>query len=780
MKHTKYISRAMRKGRSLGVAVAAVLALSVYGCNRSSLDGGEGTLSLGFEQDDAVTVKGTVRTDVGYTLDITDQKGDTVAHYDDHRTVRSIKLKEGVYTVHAEDNTETPESSKYGEPRYGGVETVTIVAGRNTPVIMTCKLLNVKVQVEEFEQDIKDNFTEYSLVIKPTEDYTRHDTLTFTQAEVDAGQTGWINQTKNGKFVLIFRAVNRQSPEKRQIYIRTIADAQPADFYRFTVRMNPLGDQSDGGAMFRLSVRTDLNEYEFPFGVKDQTRALPVVSRADGISIREPLTTNVDQRDAAARLDIHAEAGIQRLRIRHEDPDVLLRYGLPGMITLGGDNDAATDEAQRSAVAGVVAWKEGTMVGETDTWIDFSALLNTRTLDGNLLPEGLYSVDIEIYDYDNQMATQGITLSVARDFATGGAMAAELVNGVPGLGAKYAYVSAKWLGAAQPAGLGFQYRVLGTGDDAWVTVTGTDVIAVDAAQKSFRGYLGVLAPATLYEFRPIGDGLAPGVTAVFMTESLAELPNLDFEGGEYGSFDGASGVYSPNVPGETRFWASGNPGGKYTMFGAGLDKNVTLPVSGTDARTGNALWMTSYYVSIVGVTSLATGTIYSGTFGPINSAPTNSDQQRALVHYGQPYAGRPLGLKGWYKYIPKNIDTDIDNKYGSLIGQSDQCKIYISLEVWGTGVTSRPAADKRVVVGYGELLSGATPTDTPEAMANNGYVPFEFRIQYDPDNVVKPDHIVMCATCSYLSDDFCGGDGSSLYIDDFELIWEPDRFSGTN
>lgn len=765
MKHTKYISCVM--------VLAGALVLCLPGCSRSPLDGGEGTLSLGFEQDDAVTVKGAVRTDVGYTLDITDQKGDTVAHYDDHRTVRSIKLKEGVYTVHAEDNTETPETSKFGEPRYGGTQAVTVVAGRNTPVIMTCKLINVKVKVEEFEQAIKDNFTEYSLVVKPTEDYAGRDTLTFTQAEADAGQTGWINQTRKGKFVLIFRAVNRQSPDKRQIYIRTIADAQPADFYRFTVKMNPIGDPSDGGAMFRLSVKTDVNEYEFPFGVKDQTKALPVVTRQDGLSIREPLMTNVDLRDAVARLDIHAEAGIQRLRIRHEDPNVLLKYGLPGMITLGGDNDAATDEAQRSAVADIVTWKEGTMVGETDTWLDFSALLNTKSLNGALLPEGLYPVDIEIYDYDNQMVTQRITLSVARDFATGGALSSELVNGLPGLGATYAYVSAKWLGALRPTGLGFQYRLFGSGDDTWMTVPGADIY-VDEAQKSFRGYLKGLAPETLYEFRPVGNDLTPGSVAVFMTEKKTEIPNLDFEGGEYGSFDGASGVYSPNVPGQSRFWTSGNPGSMFVMAGQGLKKNVTLPATGTDARTGTALWMTSYYVNILGVKSLASGTVFSGTFGPISAAPMNTNDQRALVHYGQPYSARPVGLKGWYRYIPKTIDTDIDGKFGSLMGQSDQCKIYISLEVWGGGVTSRPAADKRVVVGYGELVSGATPTVSD----NNGYVPFEFRIQYDPDNVVKPDHIVMCATCSYLSDDFCGGAGSSLYIDDFELIWDPDQLSG--
>ncbi len=763
MKRFKYMAHIT--GRVVGLVLLAQLA----GCTRSDLGAGEGTISFAFEQDDAVRVKGTnsVRDDIGYTLDIVDQKGDTVAHYDDHRTVRSIKLKEGVYTVYAEDNNETPEAAKFGEPRYGGAESVTVKAGQNTPVVMICKIANVKVKVTDFEQAIKDNFPEYSLVVKPTEDYAGRDTLTFTQAEADAGQEGWINQTKKGTFVLIFRAVNRQSPDKRQIYIRTIADAEPGDFYRFSVKMNPVGDPSDGGTMFRLSVKTDTKEYEFPFGVKDQTRPLPVVSRADGISIREPLVTNVDTRNGQIKVNIHADAGIQRLRIRHEDATTLLKYGLPGMVNLGGDNDMAADEAQRAALAGLVAWGEGTVVGATDTWIDFSGLMNTAKLDGALLPIGNYSVDIEVYDFDNQLVTQTISLSVARDFSNGVALTSELVNGIPGVGAKYAYVTAKWLGSATPTGLGFEYRVRGSGDDAWQTVS-VQASDVDQAQKSFRCLLRGLTPETLYEFRPIGDNLVPGSATIFTTDVFTGLPNLDFEGGEYGAFDGASDVYSPNVPGQARFWATGNPGGKY-MGSLGLNKNVTLPVTGNEARTGTALWMTSYPVSKMGVNSLASGTIYSGTFGPVSGIPTTSDDQRAFVHYGQPYRGRPLGLKGWYKYIPKNIDTDIDGKHGDLMGQSDKCKIYISLEVWGSGVSSRPS--NPTVVGYGELMSEATPNVSD----NNGYVPFEFRINYDADHVVNPDHIVMCATCSYLSDDFCGGAGSSLYIDDFELVWDPEQ-----
>lgn len=746
-----------------------LVAMLVCACSRSDLDVAQvGTISFTLTQDDAVNVKssGTERI---YALDIVSEQGDTVVHYDDHRTVQTTRLQEGVYTVYASENKVNSTPVPFGEPRYEGQTTFTVTAGANTPVALTCKLSNIKVTVLAFDQEIIDNFTDYSLVIKPSYEYAGSDSLTFTQTEVDVMQEGWIDPTPQGTFVLIFRAFNHQSMEKRQTYVRTIADAQPADFYRFTVKMNPTGDPSDGGAMFRLSVQTDAQEYEFPFGVKEQTRAIPQVTRADGGSIYDPLITNVESRNGVIRLNIHADASMQRLRIRHEDADVLLKYGLPGMITLGGENDMATDEALRTELAHLVTWGDGTIVGNTDTWIDFSGLMNTATLDGTLLPEGNYTVDIEVYDFDNQMVTQTVNLAVARDFSTGVAMQGQLVNGLPGVGAIYAYVTAQWLNSETPAGLGFQYRPVGAGEDAWQTVLVSET-DIDVELKTFRGLLSGLTPQSYYEVRPVGTNVSPGAGSVFQTEAQVEIPNLDFEGGQYGAFDGASDVYDPNIPGQNRFWATGNPGGKYTVLGQGLDKNVTLPVEGAEARTGKALWMTSYYVDKFGVRSLASGTIFSGTFGPISSAPTNSDAQRALVHYGQPYVARPVGLKGWYKYIPKTIDTDIDNKYPDLIGQSDQCKIYISLEKWGTGATSRPA--NPIVVGYGELLSGAT---TGSADQDNGYVPFEFKIMYQSSE--QPDHIVMCATCSYLSDDFCGGAGSTLYIDDFEVIWNPNELT---
>lgn len=765
MKHWKY------RTHITGWIACLALLVQVTGCARSELGAGEGAISFSFEEDDAVRVKSpdAILPNVGYTLDIVDQKGDTVAHYDDHRTVRSIKLKEGVYTVHAEDNTETPETSKFGEPRYGGTQSVTVTAGQNTPVLMTCKLINVKVTVTEFEQEIKDNFPEYSLVIKPTEDYTGHDTLTFTQAEVDAGQEGWINQTRKGTFVLIFRAVNKQSPNKTQIYIRTIADAEPADFYRLAVTMNPIGDPSDGGAMFRLSVKTDTKEYEFPFGVKDHTRPVPVVSRADGGSIREPLVTPVDLRNGQFRLNVHADAGMQRLRIRHEDAAVLLKYGLPGMINLGGDNDMATDEAQRAGLSSVVTWGEGSVVGETDTWVDFSGLMNTATLDGAFLPIGEYNVNVEVYDGDNQMITQTVTLAVMPDMD----LIVDRVRENAAL-ARYVNLSGQWQTPSQPENLTFEYTE--QGQDSWQRVP-TAKVVIEGKKVSTQ--LTGLTPETTYEYRLVGDGVRNSDVRTFTTDVQVDLPNLNFDQGYKKNTGGGAGaandVWMVNIPGQPEFWGTGNAGTKNSMA---FNENATVQETSIVVN-GNALKLESKFKSVVIVGNVfAAGNLFSGYFEELSGIPaTNPEDQKKYVHFGRPYTGRPSKLRGWYRYKSGTINKSSKGITipDELKDKPDQCQIYISLENWG-GATTRPTGNKApslndaIVVGYGEM-------HTEGVVDMQQYEQFDIPITYK-NMTTKPTHIVLVATSSRWGSDFIGGEGSLLYIDEFELIWEPDELAG--
>lgn len=95
-------------------------------------------------------------------------------------------------------------------------------------------------------------------------------------------------------------------------------------------------------------------------------------------------------------------------------------------------------------------------------------------------------------------------------------------------------------------------------------------------------------------------------------------------------------------------------------------------------------------------------------------------------------------------------------KPGNL--QNDECHIYMRL--WD-------ASGKEIA--YGEFIGTETVTE---------YTPFEFDIEYK-DNVAKPAKITIVATSSHYGGEFEGknvvgqvGEGSTLWVDEFELSYE--------
>ena len=70
--------------------------------------------------------------------------------------------------------------------------------------------------------------------------------------------------------------------------------------------------------------------------------------------------------------------------------------------------------------------------------------------------------------------------------------------------------------------------------------------------------------------------------------------------------------------------------------------------------------------------------------------------------------------------------------------------------------------DERVI-GYGEII-------WTESTAGDGWVEFEVPITYNRD--VNPSAMLIVCSASYWGDFFTGGDGSTLYLDDLELVYE--------
>lgn len=309
--------------------------------------------------------------------------------------------------------------------------------------------------------------------------------------------------------------------------------------------------------------------------------------------------------------------------------------------------------------------------------------------------------------------------------------------------AKFAYLSAQGLTSAGTCG--FQIRKAGTGDDAWTSVPDVTVDGV-----SFSAVVKDLDPAVNYEVRGvIGENY--GDPAAFTTEAAAEVPNLSFDAWT-SKASGRRTNWFPNADASNSYWSTGNEG--VIIY---ADPN-SVPVEGA----GNAVEGRAARLETLGnvpLVQIAAGNLFTGTYS------TNLGNPASSATMGRPYTGRPTHMTGWYKYTPQIVTTEGNNKspqkHPDAVGKMDFCTIYIRLEDWG-GATTRPASPK--VIAYAGLQTDQVVSD---------YTQFDLKLEYY-DEVTKPTHIVIVSSSSRYGEDFCGGPGSVLYVDQFALGFDYD------
>lgn len=283
-------------------------------------------------------------------------------------------------------------------------------------------------------------------------------------------------------------------------------------------------------------------------------------------------------------------------------------------------------------------------------------------------------------------------------------------------------------GAGEPA---FEYRK--TSETDWirfdgVNVSGTDVTAV----------LKNLEPSTGYVAR-FTNGTETSDEMTFNTGPAENLVNLNFD-------SWSKGDKYPNPDGVT-VWDSANSSGAA----------VTTSPS-TDAISGYAARLES--VSAFGM--LAAGNIFTGSFVGLAGLGAELD-------WGTPFSGRPVAVKGYYKYSPKAIDK-VKDPYKDLEGQMDQCQILVFLTDWDgpfrINTNTKQFVDldnDKGIIALGQINS---------SKVDNDYVSFTLPLVYR-SNTRIPKYLVVAGASSRYGDYFTGGRGSVLLIDEFELIYDP-------
>lgn len=294
--------------------------------------------------------------------------------------------------------------------------------------------------------------------------------------------------------------------------------------------------------------------------------------------------------------------------------------------------------------------------------------------------------------------------------------------------------------------LGFRYRKSGSGDGGWTDVPDVDMTVSGGTMEA---YVGGLDPETEYEVQAYsGDNVSEPVTLT--TGAEVQLHNMSFDNWYQ---DGK--IWYPNVDANNHIWDSANPGS------ASLGFSPTNPT--TDVAVSGEGKQAARLETLYAVIKLAAGNLYTGDFGGLVG------MSGAFLDWGVEFSERPTALTGYYKYLPEIIDN-ADGDYAGMKGKIDTCQIQIMLTDWTKPFTVNTVAGDFVDFDGEDILAyGKFEPEISQDMTS--YEKFEIPLEYR-DLTRKPTYIVITVCASKYGDYFVGGEGSTLYVDEFELLYD--------
>ncbi len=292
-------------------------------------------------------------------------------------------------------------------------------------------------------------------------------------------------------------------------------------------------------------------------------------------------------------------------------------------------------------------------------------------------------------------------------------------------------------------------------EDNWtfVTVANNQTRATTKPTITISG----LEQGTSYKYRArCGEFI--GEEKTFITESAFVIPNASME--DWSNWSSNSKVVIPGANGERTFWDSGNHGSS-TM-------NVTLTQSSEDLKHSGskAARLRSQFVGIGSIGKFAAGNLFVGEY-------VKTDGTDGVLSFGKPYNGsHPTALSIWANYRPGKVDKKGKNDSYLKEGETDQAQIYVALSTAPIEIKTKNAEklfdpNAPEILAYGQV----TWTDNfgPDNALQNVTIPLEY---YDRAKNTEAKYLIIVCSASKFGDYFCGGEGSLMYLDDFELIYE--------
>lgn len=724
--------------------LAALGASSATSCTDESASLGQGSVLFNIDVDEQVEVKtrsvNTAELEKNCVLYVY-QGNNIVRKYRGVSRLEELVLYSGQYKAEAYAGEYMPAS--FDKQYFEGSNEFTVTNGVVSNVSVTCKIANTLVSVST-DENVGEVLSDLSFEVSHSEG-----SLTF--AGETFGLKGYFMMPpKETALKYTLRGKNLTGDHIGGEFIRegVIEDVKPATEYAVTVTYNKHADLL-GGAYFDIVI----DENELLAEHQSTLEAAPHIAAPND----EPLGEVVVRKDELSHYVVYVASTTELKNL-----DIACER-FPSM-EMQGEFDLITSSAKADIESYGITMEDKTPDKDAEdgkqlTMIEFNETffekLNTAS--------GEFVINFSATDANDLTTNATLTITITED---------KVIAAKAPSATYYNSVILKATLADENAGNpGFEYREadITRAEGDWtratdVTISGT---AISARLSGLRA-------GTRYEYRVVWDGMATNSPVYdFTTKAYPQVQNAGFE--TWGS-DGSIILPAANM--NSRYWDCGNHGSS-TMGINVTNKDSDIKHSGSYSAK-----LRSQFVGIGSIGKFAAGNIFIGQY-------LKTDGTDGVIGFGRPFDFpnengtiiKPKAVKLWVRYEP-GIGTKSKGANSKYIGegQTDKGQIYIALcgesadpedkfegVSYARVVRTKNAGrlfdkDAANVAAYGEHIF-------TETTAGSGMV--EMTIPFDDVHpAVTPKYLVIVASASMYGDFFSGGEGSTMWIDDIELVYE--------
>lgn len=651
-----------------------------------------------------------------------------------------IKLISGEYTVKAWAGTLSYAS--FEDRWFEGEKMVTIESDKSQSVEVECKIANVVASVS-YPDNIDEYISDYSMTV-----FHKGGSLTFDGKDDRKGYFIMPDDVEDLNYSITFKTEGQE-----KIVTGVIEDVLPAHHYILNVNAKKELGVMDGAAYIEITIDDSMTE------VNDEIIiSTPPAITGYGFDLATPVA---GESGTIGRKSVYiaATSAITNLQLT----------GLPNVEGLDAIDFMHAEQSYIDRLKGEGIYYEIDPKAEAPSQLIKLVFDDTYL---NKLPnsEEPYVITITATDSKKKSVTANLTLRISEAPVVLAEIPAELKE------CYHEQTLTATIAKDNVEIAGFEYAKVGS--DVWTFVEASQIRASFAKGSSYTITLKDLELGTTYRYRAASGTQTGGITyrteeSTFTTGTLSQFPNASFE--EWSNRDG---VIMPNINANDEAWDTGNHGAKLAS------KILTNNNSEYKHLGLYSAKLESQKASVLGIGKFAAGNLFYGKY-------IETDGMDGVIGFGRPmdFPNRelkPIAIRIWVKYIPSNdwekksslpaeagdLTTDVGHIYTALFdgpdnGDSDKSNhgkygFVVRTKSSGQRLFNKGAEN---VIAYGEhVFSEATPGNDLIEIT----IPYDY---YEGKENTHPTHISIVCTASKYGDYFVGGKGSTMYVDDVEIVY---------